>query len=81
MEVVLNPPLEETETMASTLEGNSQEKDYGIAQEEDKNVGKPLKPAQQGITLEKSPSEDKMTAKSNKNVSGQADMLQAKKSN
>jgi hypothetical protein len=32
MEVVLNPPLEETETMASTLEGNSQQKDNSIAQ-------------------------------------------------
>jgi hypothetical protein len=39
MEVVLNPPLEETETMASTLEGNSQEKDDSITQEEDENVG------------------------------------------
>jgi hypothetical protein len=37
-----------------------------------------LKPAQQGITLEKSPSEGEMTAKSNENVSGKADMLQTK---
>jgi hypothetical protein len=39
MEVVLNPPSEETETMASTLEGNSQEKDDSITQEEEENVG------------------------------------------
>jgi hypothetical protein len=31
-EVVLNPPSEEMETMVSTLEGNSQEKDNSIAQ-------------------------------------------------
>jgi hypothetical protein len=74
MEVVLNPPSEETETMASTLEGNSQEKDDSIAQEEKENVGRPLKPAQQESTLEKSPSEDEMTAKSNENVPGKADV-------
>jgi hypothetical protein len=39
MEVVLNPPLEETETMACTLEGNSQEKDDSIAQEIEEAVG------------------------------------------
>jgi hypothetical protein len=39
MEVVLNPPSEETETMASTLEGNPQEKDNSIAQEEEEEVG------------------------------------------
>jgi hypothetical protein len=38
-EVVLNPPSEETETMASTLEGNSQEMDNSIAQEEEENMG------------------------------------------
>jgi hypothetical protein len=38
-EVVLNPPSEETETMVSTLECNSQEKDDSIAQEEEENVG------------------------------------------
>jgi hypothetical protein len=74
MEVVLNPPLEETEIMVSTLEGNSQEKDDSIAQDEDKNVGWPLKPAQQEITPEKSPSENEMTAKSNENVPGEADV-------
>jgi hypothetical protein len=60
--------------MASTLEGNSQEKDNSITQEEDKNMGEPLKPAQQEITPEKSPSEDEMTAKSNENVPGEADV-------
>jgi hypothetical protein len=39
MEVVLNPASEENETMASTLEGNSQEKDDSLAQEEEENVG------------------------------------------
>jgi hypothetical protein len=66
--VVLNPPSEETETMASTLEGNSQEKDNSIAQEEEENMGRPLKPP------EKSPSKDEMTAKSNENVPGKADV-------
>jgi hypothetical protein len=33
-----------------------------------------LKPAQQEITQEKSSSEDKMTAKSNENVLGEADV-------
>jgi hypothetical protein len=66
--VLLNPPSEETETMASTLEGNSQEKDNSIAQEEEENVGQPLKPP------EKSPSKDEMTAKSNENVPGKADV-------
>jgi hypothetical protein len=31
--------MEETETMVSTLEGNSQEKDDSIIQEEKENVG------------------------------------------
>jgi hypothetical protein len=39
MEVVLNQPLEETATMVSTLEGNSQEEDDSIAQEEEEEVG------------------------------------------
>ena len=73
-EVVLNPPSEETETMASTLEGNSQEKDDSIAQEEEENGGQPLKPAQQEITSETSPSEDDMTAKPDENVPGKADV-------
>jgi hypothetical protein len=60
--------------MASTLEGNSHKKDNSIAQEEEENVGQPLKPAQQEITPEKSPSEDKMTVKSNENVPGKADV-------
>ncbi len=58
MEVVLNPPSEETETMASTLKGNSQEKDDSIAQEEEEEVGWPLNPVQQEITPEKSQIED-----------------------
>jgi hypothetical protein len=60
--------------MASTLEGNSQEKDDSIAQEEEDNVGQPWKPAQQEITPEKSPSEDMMTVKSNENVPSEADV-------
>jgi hypothetical protein len=71
MEVVLNPPLEETETMASTLEGNSQEKDDSITQEEEENVGQPLKTAQQEITTETSPNEDNMIAKPDENVPGE----------
>jgi hypothetical protein len=43
--------------MASTLKGNSQEKDDSIAQEEEE-VGWPLNPVQQKITPEKSLIED-----------------------
>jgi hypothetical protein len=67
--------------MVSTLEGNSQEKDDSIAQEEEENVGWPLKPAQQGITPEKSLSEDEMTVKSNENVSGGSWCYKQNKSN
>jgi hypothetical protein len=44
--------------MASTLKGNSQEKDDSIAQEEEEEVGWPLNPVQQEITPEKSQIED-----------------------
>jgi hypothetical protein len=71
MEVVLNPPLEETETMASTLEGNSQEKDDSIAQEIEEAVGQPSNPVQQEITPEKSQIADEMTAKSNESIDEQ----------
>jgi hypothetical protein len=71
MEVVLNPPSEENETMASTLEGNSQEKDDSLAQEEEENVGRPSKPVQQEITPEKCQGEDKMSAKSNELMDNQ----------
>jgi hypothetical protein len=71
MEVVLNPPSEENETMASTLEDNSQEKDDSLAQEEEENVGRPSKPVQQEITPEKRQGEDEMTAKSNESMDDQ----------
>jgi hypothetical protein len=71
MEVVLNPPTEENETMVSTLEGNSQEKDDSLAQKEEENVGQSSKQVQQEITPEKSQGEDKMTAKSNESMDDQ----------
>ena len=71
MEVVLNPPSEETATMASTLEGNSQEKDDSIVQEEEENVGRPSKQVQKEITPEKRQSEDELTAKSNEPMDDQ----------
>jgi hypothetical protein len=61
MEVVLNPTLAETETMASTLEVNSQEKDDSIVQEEEKYVGQAANPAQQEITPERIQIEDETT--------------------
>jgi hypothetical protein len=71
MEVVLNPPSEETETMALTLEGNSQEKDDSITQEEEEEVGQPSNPVKQEITPEKSQIEDEKTAKSNESMDEQ----------
>jgi hypothetical protein len=71
MEVVLNPPSEETETMASILEGNSQEKVDSITQEEEEEVGQPSNPLQQEITPEKSQIEEETTAKSNESMNEQ----------
>jgi hypothetical protein len=71
MEVVLNPPSDKTETMASILEGNSQEKDNSITQEEEEEVGQRSNPVQQEITPEKSQIEDEMTAKSNESMDKQ----------
>jgi hypothetical protein len=61
MEVVLNPPYKETETMASTLEVNSQERDDSIIQEEATDVGQAANPVQQENTPEKIQIENEMT--------------------